>query len=246
MKENENKFEVFFSSKNYQKIKNSFYHYRYRKKEIKTAFFKFFPHNNSLKLLDIGSGISSVSPFPKETLHIDYAKDAVSLMKKLGYSAKYGDIINLKEKTSTFDCIFCSEVLEHVKEYKKAILELNRILKKNGKLIITVPVHEKYWNVDDKIVGHYRRFNIEELKKDLKKSRFKILIEKPIGSYLDRILTTFAVKFFDQSNSNKPLNSFKAYLIILANSFIYLLIRASLVFTSKNTTSVMLYVCEKE
>lgn len=40
---------------------------------------------------------------------------------------------------NTFDLVVCSEVLEHLHEYKDAIIEVNRVLKPNGKFLASVP-----------------------------------------------------------------------------------------------------------
>lgn len=41
---------------------------------------------------------------------------------------------------NTFDCIICSHVLEHIPDDQKAVQELYRILKKDGVLIVLVPI----------------------------------------------------------------------------------------------------------
>lgn len=50
------------------------------------------------------------------------------------------DITAIPVGAGTFDAIMCIEVLEHVPEPVKAIQEFSRILKPDGKLIITAPI----------------------------------------------------------------------------------------------------------
>ncbi len=50
-----------------------------------------------------------------------------------------GDIVNIPEKDESFDVILCSEVLEHLPNSVEAIKEFQRLLKKDGILIITAP-----------------------------------------------------------------------------------------------------------
>ncbi|MCP4137464.1 MAG: class I SAM-dependent methyltransferase [bacterium] len=52
-----------------------------------------------------------------------------------------GDALNLPFKDETFDRIICSEVMEHVPDDFKACNELVRVLKKNGRIAITVPTY---------------------------------------------------------------------------------------------------------
>lgn len=50
------------------------------------------------------------------------------------------NIEDTKLPDSSWDWIVCNHVLEHVTEYKKALRELYRILKPDGKLIISFPI----------------------------------------------------------------------------------------------------------
>lgn len=50
-----------------------------------------------------------------------------------------GDATNLNFENGFFDRIICSEVLEHIWNDKKVLIEMNRVLKNQGKALITVP-----------------------------------------------------------------------------------------------------------
>jgi ubiquinone/menaquinone biosynthesis C-methylase UbiE len=51
------------------------------------------------------------------------------------------DITNLPFCDSTFDIVFCSEVLEHIEENEKAIRELIRVLKPGKDMVVSVPAY---------------------------------------------------------------------------------------------------------
>lgn len=51
------------------------------------------------------------------------------------------DITNINFPNESFEVIVCNHVLEHVSNYKNALKELNRILTKNGILILTTPLN---------------------------------------------------------------------------------------------------------
>jgi hypothetical protein len=54
----------------------------------------------------------------------------------------YLDITNMPEHAdNSFDFIFCSHVLEYIKEDRKSLRELYRVLKPGGKAIISVPIN---------------------------------------------------------------------------------------------------------
>ena len=50
------------------------------------------------------------------------------------------DITNIEYPDQSFDIIYCSHVLEHVQDDKRAIREFYRILKRNGWAILNVPI----------------------------------------------------------------------------------------------------------
>lgn len=50
-----------------------------------------------------------------------------------------GDIWSIDEKDETFDAILCTEVFEHIPYPIETIKEFSRLLKKEGKLILTAP-----------------------------------------------------------------------------------------------------------
>ncbi|MAH43095.1 hypothetical protein CL614_05235 [archaeon] len=80
-----------------------------------------------------------------------------------------------KLKKNSFDIAICTEVVEHEKEPNKVLKEINRILKKNGHLILTapfmVPEHEErdYW-----------RYTLKGLKTLAKNNGFQVLYEKKL------------------------------------------------------------------
>ncbi|MFX1256913.1 MAG: class I SAM-dependent methyltransferase [Promethearchaeota archaeon] len=74
-----------------------------------------------------------------------------------------GDLTQLPYRDKVFDFILALDVLEHVKNDKFAISELNRVLKKNGIAIITVPHKMKYYTNQDRLIGHYRRYEIQQI-----------------------------------------------------------------------------------
>ena len=74
-----------------------------------------------------------------------------------------GDLIKLPYRNESFDYVSALDVLEHIKDDEVAVSEIGRILKKNGIAIITVPHRMKFYTKQDKLIGHYRRYEIQEL-----------------------------------------------------------------------------------
>lgn len=72
-------------------------------------------------------------------------KEAISALKDMpdaqsgDYSVTCADITRLPFADESFDCVICSEVLEHIPSHEDALRELNRVLKSKGTLVVSVP-----------------------------------------------------------------------------------------------------------
>jgi len=239
-------FDLFYLDKHYIAFKNSSFNYWNRKRAVKRCFHKNIKDDADLVLVDIGCGISPVTPKPEQTLFLDCAAEALKHLQQKGYSTKQGDVTKLPLEAGFADVVFCSEVLEHVADYQTALKEIYRILKTGGKLILTVPVHAKYWGSDDKFVGHVIRFELDSFTKLLVEAGFEIVEEKPIGSWLERKITRRGVKVFMRQKSKEPFGKMVVLASRIVNCIAYLAVLISLLFTSKESTSIMLYCCRKE
>ena len=73
---------------------------------------------------------------------VDEAVKALKEMtdaRSVDYSVTCADITALPFENEYFDCVICSEVLEHIPEHEAAVKELVRVLKPNGNLVVSVP-----------------------------------------------------------------------------------------------------------
>lgn len=69
-----------------------------------------------------------------------------------------GSGTSLPFKDESFDKISCSEVIEHIPNYEDAIIEMNRVLKVGGKLVITTPNWHSLYGITRKLLDFVRRF----------------------------------------------------------------------------------------
>ncbi len=81
----------------------------------------------------------------------------------------------LEFKKNSFDKIIFTDVLEHLKNQRIILREISRILKSDGKLILSVP-KKRWFNVFSPItwVQHEREYSEKRIKKVLEKNGFKI------------------------------------------------------------------------
>lgn len=103
-----------------------------------------FLAGDSGKLLDIGCADGTTTAailkcYPNLRITaIDYYDSAIGFAKKNydGINFKTADASNLPFKDGEFDLVTTIEVLEHLPKPKEALLEVTRVLKKGGRLIV--------------------------------------------------------------------------------------------------------------
>lgn len=65
--------------------------------------------------------------------------------------------------TGSYDLVYCSDVLEHIRDDLAAMREIARVLKPGGYLIATVPAFGLLWSGHDEALHHLRRYSRLEL-----------------------------------------------------------------------------------
>ena len=97
--------------------------------------------DKKIKMLHFAPEVVMVEIFSEmeniEYLPVDINPDMMYVKEKM-------DIQDIKYEDNTFDLIYCSHVLEHVPDDKKAMEELYRVLKPGGNAIIQVPINPNY------------------------------------------------------------------------------------------------------
>jgi len=107
--------------------------------------------------MEVGPGLRPRLPIAG-THFLDASPPAIKQLEARGGIAKLGSITDLPFENGEFDLVAAFDVVEHVEDDQRVFTELTRILKENGRLIISVPLHAGYWTVFDDYVGHARRY----------------------------------------------------------------------------------------
>ena len=78
-------------------------------------------------------------------------------------------------ENQSFDKVIMTEVLEHLRNERFILQEISRVLKKNGKLILSVP-KRRWFNVLSPIthVQHFREYDEKRIRDVLKKNDFVV------------------------------------------------------------------------
>ncbi|MDR1969338.1 MAG: class I SAM-dependent methyltransferase [Burkholderiaceae bacterium] len=82
--------------------------------------------------------------------------------------AAVADRIHVPEDLSelapaSFDNLFAFEVLEHIQADTDVMRQWMRYLKPGGRVLVSVPAHQKKFGRSDEITGHVRRYEKQEL-----------------------------------------------------------------------------------
>lgn len=98
-------------------------------------------------ICDLGCGDGNLSKFivkkVEEVYGIDISPTRVRRSQKKGIKAICADVCSTPFKSDYFDKVICSEVIEHIINSKELLQEINRILKKGGTAVLTVPFNQK-------------------------------------------------------------------------------------------------------
>lgn len=157
------------------------------KRKLVSHFLRTFLFNSNGKILDVGCGTGkNLETFSKfgTTWGIDTSREAISFCKKRGLkNVLMGNIEKIPFQNELFDAVTALDVLEHVDD-SKALIEINRVLKKGGILIATVPAFNWLWSRWDEVLHHKRRYSGDILENILKKNKFSVVKISYMYSFL--------------------------------------------------------------
>ena len=131
---------------------------------------------------------------------------------------------NIFEKNNEkYDLIVSFDTIEHLQDHNEFINYCNKRLKKNGKILITVPAFNFLWSYHDEVCHHYRRYS----KKDLVNlfSDFKILKFGYFNFFLFPIvfIKRYLLNFFkinENTHTKSPFLNLLLYYIFSIEKYI--------------------------
>ena len=115
----------------------------------------------------VGYGCFILSTAAREVIGIDKSPEAVEYAKRNFSTPKIkfevADILSMPFAMESFDLAVAFEIFEHVKDSSKFLNELKRIVKKNGKIILSTP-NSAYLKSSVENPFHLREYNLDELR----------------------------------------------------------------------------------
>lgn len=107
--------------------------------------------------LEVGPGLRPRLPVAG-TNFVDISPVVVERLNGQGGKAAVGEISALPFADESQDLVCAFDVVEHVEDHLRCFAELSRVLKPDGSLILSVPLHARLWTGFDEFVGHVRRY----------------------------------------------------------------------------------------
>ena len=83
-----------------------------------------------------------------EVTGLDRSPEAIRFCSAKGLGeVLLGDICDLPFRDATFNLVLATDIVEHVDDDLQAMKEIRRVLKANGRLLLTVPTFPLLWGI---------------------------------------------------------------------------------------------------
>lgn len=187
---------------------NPYYHAR---KGLYQAIAAVAPEFERGRVLDVGCGRKPYQGlFQAEEyvgLEIDTPENRERKQADFFY---HGDVFPFEDHS--FDGVVCNQVLEHVFAPEELLAEIRRVLKSEGRLLMTIPFvwdeHEQPWD--------YARYSSFGLKSLLEKNGFEVLVQRKINADVRLLFQLINAYFFKVFWSRYPVLNAMLCIILMA------------------------------
>ena len=154
---------------------NSFW-FRHRNKCILTLIQQYPPENHG-PIFDIGGGNGyvsrAISNYGLDVVLLEPGIDGVRNAKKRGVDQIIcGSFEDVEFIPESLPGVGLFDVIEHIEDDLSFLKALNPLLKRSGKLYITVPAYSFLWSNEDVLAGHRRRYTTKTLSEKLNLTGF--------------------------------------------------------------------------
>jgi dolichol-phosphate mannosyltransferase len=108
------------------------------------------------RTLDIGCGSSVILQSLNNAIGLDVQQNKLRYMRRYGVPLVRASIFALPFADATFDCVVCSQVIEHIPEDPVIFTEFVRVLRPGGLLILGTPDYATIgWRVIEPLYGFF-------------------------------------------------------------------------------------------
>jgi SAM-dependent methyltransferase len=130
-------------------------------------------------VFDVGGGNGYVSRILEdngiETVLVEPVKSGALNAKKRGLNHIIcATLEDAQFKPNTLPAIGLFDVLEHIRDHRDFLETVCQLLEPGGRLYITVPAFAILWSAEDELAGHFRRWTVRSLVKQLEEAGFQV------------------------------------------------------------------------
>ena len=191
-------------------IENNHWWHQHKRKLVHQLIEKY--SSKPGKVLDVGAGTGKllyelkIKGWQIDGIDGDY--EAIKYCKQRRVKISQHDVKKrLPFKTNSFELVTALDVLEHVKDDKKLLVELKRVVKSKGMIIITVPAYQWLFSYWDKMLKHFRRYTKGDLVKLGKQSRLKLKLISYYSSFF--LVPAIMVRLLKSKKANQAKSDFQ-------------------------------------
>ena len=121
----------------------------------------------------------------------DVHRQALEYAGRKGLTERYRFDLMQAPFREHFDVVGLFDVLEHIEDDRGALRAMRRVLKPGGRLILTVPAHQRLWNQSDVVAMHKRRYGLKQLRRLVTAAGFDVL---EAGCFFFSVLPMLALR----------------------------------------------------
>ncbi len=112
--------------------------------------------------LEIGAGMRPRIPLPG-THFVDVSRPALQALRAAGSLPAAAEIGALPYRDAAFDLVCAFDIVEHVRDDRRALAEIARVSRPGAPVVLSVPLYMRAWTSFDDLVGHRRRYEPDAL-----------------------------------------------------------------------------------
>jgi SAM-dependent methyltransferase len=157
--------------------------------EIRRGFSAVKPRN----VLEIGAGQGGLGAWIAQRYgYVGYEPDAESRAVAAGRVATNAGARVVSDLDGSwvedFDLVCAFEVLEHIEHDGSALDDWHHLIAPGGYLLLSVPAHSARYSTSDAYVGHFRRYDVAQLRATLEDHGFSVVRASSYGFGLGHLI----------------------------------------------------------
>jgi SAM-dependent methyltransferase len=138
------------------------------------------------KIVEVGAGVGNISRFLLDRDEVTLTDTDPIYVRYLQRQYRDWQYVKVRqfdllkprdgdgELRGKFDTAVCFNVVEHINDDAAALASLRKLLEPGGRLLLIVPAHQRLFGSLDEHLGHFRRYEKEDLAEKLAAAGFEV------------------------------------------------------------------------